>query len=795
MAALILSILTLLHCAFSYPVTQLSRSTSVSSFSSLSTHLATSATAAPSLSTAPAVTSSAPTSTPSVDPKTLQDLQTVLAERESFIVAGAGDASNITSWLSTLQSNGQWPASEIDYTTGCAAQRANWPASDHWSRVLTMSAAWHGGLSGADQWVKSSTLASAISSAMNFWFAQDFTVPGCLDSGGTSSCPCSTPGLWNTNWFSNVILVPRLVDESCLLFNASLTASQRNSCITMSSRAYDTFYEGNKSYLSGANILDVAKIGIDVALLTTNVTLITEAYGRIHQEVVIEPGIMVDGIKPDGSFGQHGGLLYNGNYGKDYSNDVLELEIDAGGTQFAASTSSQQAFETLIDGDQWMIYRNVLTDVLHWDFSTLPRFISFPVIDAQATGSLNINLTEIQQLGELWSSSTMTDVYNALVKPTSDANAGELFGNRNFYNNDYMVQRGSGYVSTLKMYSTRTKNTECTNSQNPLGFHLADGTLYTYLQGNEYEDIAAAWDWNLVPGTTVDYGATPLNCVNAEWTGLEAFVGGVSTGQIGVAAMRYTNPMTRSLHWQKAWFFLADDTQHVLVSNLSSTTTAPVYSVLDQRRHAGDIHVNGAAVSSSETFAGAMESLWHGGVGYAFDKMSNVGLTLSVGERTGNWSAIGTSTQPPETVDLFAAWIEHKDLAEPVAYTIYPGSDLQTFQSKSRKRQIVTVQNDNDTSAVYDADYDTAAVVFWDAKGGTARFMPFTQDLFTISANGNAAIILQSKTGEVMVSDPSQTLTSLEVHVEIASRRISKTLVFTLPTGGAAGSSVTQKLF
>ena len=32
----------------------------------------------------------------------------------------------------------------------------------------------------------------------------------------------------------------------------------------------------------------------------------------------------------------------------------------------------------------------------------------------------------------------------------------------------------------------------------PFGFHLSDGTVYTYLDGNEYEDIAAAWDWNLI---------------------------------------------------------------------------------------------------------------------------------------------------------------------------------------------------------------------------------------------------------------------------------------------------------
>ncbi len=101
-----------------------------------------------------------------------------------------------------------------------------------------------------------------------------------------------------------------------MLFNSSLSPTQANSCTSILARAYDTFYEG-KSFLTGANILDVASIGVNLALLTSNSTLITEAYGRINAEVIIQPGVMVDGIKPDGSFGQHGGLLYNGNYGKD----------------------------------------------------------------------------------------------------------------------------------------------------------------------------------------------------------------------------------------------------------------------------------------------------------------------------------------------------------------------------------------------------------------------------------------------------------------------------------------------
>jgi hypothetical protein len=100
----------------------------------------------------------------------------------------------------------------------------------------------------------------------------------------------------------------------------------------------------------------------------------------------------------------------------------------------------------------------------------------------RATSGLNLNLSEVLQLGELWGLPSMVQVYNNLIEPTKDANAGKLTGNRNFYNNDYMVievsttrkfslthcqvQRGPGYVSTLKMYSTRTRNTECVNLQN-----------------------------------------------------------------------------------------------------------------------------------------------------------------------------------------------------------------------------------------------------------------------------------------------------------------------------------------
>ncbi|CAL1695912.1 unnamed protein product [Somion occarium] len=751
-------------------------------------------------------TSTSASRSQSVDPATLADIQVMTERRLSFIVGAATNASNITTWLSTLGPDGKWPDSEIDYTSGCEARRANWPAQSHWIRLLTMCAAWHGGLAGAEQDAKDATLLAAISSAMNFWFDNDYTNPSCLDSGGTASCPCGTPGLWNTNWFSNIILIPNLVSQSCLLMNDTLTDTQLSNCTHITGRTYGTFGHSvnGLGIATGANLLDIAKIGIDQGLLNTNASIITDAYSRIHNEIVIENTTFADGIRADGSFGQHGGVIYNGNYGKDFVNDVLFLEIVAGSTQFAAGQVSRDAFATLIDADLWMIYQNVITGVLHFDFSVLGRFISFPVIDNQATGSIQINITEIKQLGEEWNSDTLTSAAASLSTNTTDANVGSINGNRMFYANDYMVQRGPGYVTTLRMYSIRTKNGECLNSQNPFGFHLSDGTLYTYLQGNEYEDISVAWDWNLIPGTTVDYGATALTC-NSGVKGLNAFVGGVSDGEIGIGAMRYTNPKTKAFNFQKAWFFLDNDVQHVMIPVINSSSSAPVFSVLDQKRYQVPILVDNSPVLGNTNFS-QVGTLWHDNVGYLFDANCPVRLSVEAGPRTGNWADIGISTQGESTVDLFAAWIDHgtEKPISPVSYTIFPAIDYGAFSVKALTTKLTDIQNDAHISAVYDGAHRTVMIVFWDSAGGTVTFQPSQLEApLTVTANGNSAVIFRLNTGEVTVSDPSQSLALLDLTFAVGHAGVkppawgpglSKQLTFNLPTGGLAGSSVTQKL-
>ena len=116
-----------------------------------------------------------------------------------------------------------------------------------------------------------------------------------------------------------IIGVPTTVGEVCLLLSDSLTATELGNCTKMTGRSFATFDTGinGVSSITGANLQDIASIGLDEGLLTKNTTLIAAAFGRVHADAVIKNTVKADGIRADGSFGQHTGIIYNGNYGKD----------------------------------------------------------------------------------------------------------------------------------------------------------------------------------------------------------------------------------------------------------------------------------------------------------------------------------------------------------------------------------------------------------------------------------------------------------------------------------------------
>lgn len=757
------------------------------------------------------------------------DIQTIYERRLPFAVANSNSsASVVQNSLDTIRANGTWAS--VNYATGCDARRANWPAADHWSlRIFPMAAAYHGGVDGADQYVGNPELRSAIGKAMGYWFANDFSTIGngaCMDGGGKAGdkCPCGTPGLWNTNWFSNVILVPKVVGQVCLLLRDELTPTELGNCTLITARAYTPFYRNPQpDYVSGANILDIASIGISAGLLennrTGNASRINDAYERLHREIVIHPEDLVDGIKPDGSFQQHIGIIYDGNYGKDFSNAILQTETEAVGTQYEGDQAVKDAFGTHIGGTQWTTFANAVAKVVHWDFSVLGRMITFPVAETlQATASLKMNLTQVLALGNAWNQPDLIRFGSDLADPNpKTANSGRLVGNRMFWNSDYMVHRTRSTVTTVRMLSNRTATSECVNSQNPYSFHLADGAVYTYTTGAEYEDMYATFDWNLVPGSTTDYGNTPLNCSQAKVYGKNTYAGGASTGDIGIAAMRYINPLTGAFSFNKAYFFFEDNVQHVLVNSINSASSAPVFSILDQRLRNGEIVLDGESVKSGNYCD--VDSLWHAGTGYAFPPNQGTEVSVDAEQKTGSWQAIGTSTQPPYTKDMFSAWIVHdsSNLTQPIEYSVFPHTrDNQDFEEKAERCTPQTVANTEVVSAAVDSTRRALGAAFWKSGGGVL-YVP--QMGITITVDQPCTFMLKltgkgSSSGELSLSDPTHQNNAINVRITWVARGhrrsggcigdhcytrrdnvnpAESTLTFQLPAGGLAGSTVTQK--
>ncbi|KAF8748414.1 Polysaccharide lyase family 8, N terminal alpha-helical domain [Rhizoctonia solani] len=641
------------------------------------------------------------------------DVDTIYNRQFNYIISTTDlSQTNIGGYISSLQPNGTW--ADVNYASGCTARRASWPAGDHWTRIVEMATAYSGKI---PEYKGDPSLRSAIRLAMEFWFANEMSTIGdgtCMDREffPTSNCPCGTPGLWGPNWFSNVLQVPTRAGKACALLRSDLTESELGNCTHITARAYSPFYrELRPRYLGGANVMDIAVVGVLAGLLennrTGNATRIADAYLRVHGEAVVRPGNGIDGIKPDGSFHQQQGIIYDGNYGKDFSNSLIELELQSLGTQFQANRTVQDTFGFHLAGSRWMTFTNIVKKVVHWDYTVIGRFISYPVADIlRASANIQMNLTEIEELGVAWDQADLIDFASSLSgTDDSSANSGGLVGNR--------------IPGLMKLAGPSGSSDEANRNHSQDAFHPQ---LYFTVHQRRKSDMFGALDWNLAPGITTDYGSTPLQCATVRQAGVDSYAGGVQAGDVGMAAMRYVNPISKTFTFNKAWFFFPENVQHVLVSKVnqsSPNSTAPVFSVLDQRLRSGDVYVDGALTSSGGNFTS-----WQ-------PPVSSLGQPSDEEERL---EPARNKSQPASTVDMFAAWLVHEKLRlnptpdapntgpggySPMQYSIFPAtSSSSDFEDKARRLQPRTIINSDTVSAALSACKKVLGAAFWASAGG-----------------------------------------------------------------------------
>lgn len=367
------------------------------------------------------------------------------------------------------------------------------------------------------------------------------------------------------------------------------------------------------------------------------------------------------------------------------------------------------------------------------------------------------------------------------------------------------------------MLSTRSTSSEVINNANPLGYHLGQGTLFTYVDGAEYKDIWASWDWNLIPGTTVVRNKPDLTSTKVKYSGKKDFVGVVSDGRVGVAVEDYVDPLDGHLSYKKAWFYMGDAALVSVVDvKTQDTGGEPVITVLENRAMAdGGAWVDGKKITLGNDTKATGSTLLYGGNGYIAHG-APFGLTLSEEERTGNWSAISTSTAGLTTASIFSAYTT---LNTSLVYTLLPATTPSRLAKESASPSWKPLSGDGVSGA---AGQDVLAVVFW--PGGTNSTTVDLKDVgwaedgtVTLSSSEPGVFLLTARCKKpgrglkiaVSAADPTQKLTGLDLRLDFTvvtvrppkeSRGAVKTTAssaevsFVLPDGGMAGSSVKQEV-
>ncbi|KJZ78676.1 hypothetical protein HIM_02067 [Hirsutella minnesotensis 3608] len=753
----------------------------------------------------------------------------LIAERRMADLARAPDSSSfdkIGQWLGTQNYDGTWD--DVNYLAGCKARRANWPAQEHWDRLITFAAAWSGANpSIGHKWARSDALLTAIYKGLMYWFDNDYMPDDCMVNGGEAkgNCPCSTSGLWNTasqfyrkfNWYDQVILIPQLCSTTCLLLkDAELPPKIAEGCQRIPRRAYDLMggKYGTGAYMTGSNAVLVMQNSICLALYTNNATLLRDAFSRAMRTMTFSDRTMEDGIHRDGSFLQHSGLLYNGNYGKDMLNTFIQLEGEAAETSFAADDITRQAMATLIRGSEWMIYTDSETKQQRWDFNVLGRFIAFPTADLQANADINFNVSKLRASTRDFQG--QNDLHEVIRRLDSNGTQ-KLVGNKGFWASDYMVHRRSRFTLCVKMLSTRSSNSEHVNGANPYGLHLGQGTLFTYVRGNEYKDIVAGWDWNLIPGITTLRKRLVNKPPVVKHVGKKDFVGVASDGVYGTAVQDYVDPVDGSISFRKAWYFY-DDCVLITTTNLQrapSRKKPPLITVLDNRAKApGKVLLDSVIINIGGHVSLKGHSLYYGGNEYV-SCGDPFHLTLREGYRVGDWSDISSSKRDGTTISIFSAYTTLHNESASYSYLLFPATDPTLVHRPGMRTAVSPITENGITGA---AGAERLTLVFWPdsakeiavslAKIGWAESGHI---IFTSNQPGVYMLASQRLPGHVnrrfvvTLSDPTQKLTSAKFSLEFRTDAFpppyegpsSGTMEFDieLPLGGMAGSSVSKEVF
>ncbi|WP_183142112.1 polysaccharide lyase family 8 super-sandwich domain-containing protein [Pseudomonas cichorii] len=600
-----------------------------------------------------------------------------------------------------------------------------------------------------------------------------------------------------TNWWYRNIGLAKLAGRAGLLLAKHLKQQELMSIfIPYAMRTTNTY----SFTQTGANLADFASIQIVWSLCawknSNEDTYLL--YLRASADVLSELCMPVErngaqhgeGISVDYSISQHNALhngvycsqLYSGTYGAELLGRILESMAVLSNEFALTSLALRELIKVVVNGNGWMGFAR------HLDFHVCGRAISRGVLMSTYYANWARMLLPIadeenkKALSELIRRAEGDESNNQYYK-----------GGRIFWANDYMAHIGSSYCLWAKAISTRTVGGEGGNGENPKGYYMGAGTYFLTRHGKEYEGIQPVWDWQRLPGTTVEQVPDFIwpNIWGVNMWGSHDFAGGVSDGKRSILSMELSRGYVT--HAYKSVIALEN---HIVCMGTridSSTAVHPVVTSINQCIANGPVRYidtkgeeHTVAVGESVT-ADDIHMVYHDGFVYRFGFLwVYPSVTIEVKLCAGRWSDINVGGSPDKVEHpVFSIWINHAH-----------------GENGSYLYEVRVADDFPETRSVLAVPEITADLHFWaDADGALVGsfFNPYVAD---DAADNSESVLLPEQSCSfiyksegtqfsLMCADPTQTRDTLSFIVEqdkdgTGQRRIE----VPLPQGDDRGRAV-----
>ena len=571
-----------------------------------------------------------------------------------------------------------------DLTYANNAELGSRPFTTHGDRLKTLAQSYHIGNT-KNPWFKKQVLVERIKLSLQYL---------------ASEAPVNTD--WN--WHGRKVAVPSALWVPLVLIRGKISQSLILAILNKYWRDQSVWIITEKSEsLGGGNLASRARLSLVEAALRRELRpRRNEIVRELEREILHRAGRSGSGLQADNCGTQHnivagrygGGDLrhtarqiYVGKYNGGFYELVSQMMVVLRATSYKFSSETVNTLvNAFLDSQQYFMRSRVFEPTTCGrDITNNRRVTEWAASSYVYKSAIHFSLlgfipkevkTELSKVVRRWENK-------------GPDKSSELRGNRAFFSTDMMVHQRLGYMAAVRMTSERTVRPETwvgKRTANPDGYFLGDGFTTLIRDGHEFgtlnNEVFRFYDWRKLPGVTAEITGTIPRIHHGgnangptknfpHQTNFASFVGGVSDGFYGAAAMVYNRPTVR-VKGKKAWFFFDDEFvslgADIHIPNTSSGKK--IVTSLTQNLQRGVMtaaETDGTWVTFSTPGVRSFHSprwIYHDSTGYFFLERPQQ-LTLDVSSKT----------KDGKSLTLFTSWLDHgnQPKAASYAYVTKPG--------------------------------------------------------------------------------------------------------------------------